>query len=431
MNNTKNEPEEEPGLRSPEITEIISRPPSWLLRWGASLMALIIVGLIVLSWVVRYPDVVQAPLYLTTARAPYLITPKINGRIRQILVHDNQAVRFGQTLAVMESSANYDEVKLLKIRVASLRETVFTGRIPSTFAIDNFTHLGELQPAFEVFNRTWTQMRTFTQRDYYQRRKQIINVELSTLATMTNKMQEQLAVLQKDMELGEMDFKSQKSLYNENVIPESDYRKANSQYLIKQLPFKQGEQTLLNIRSQISIKQNEMLELDKQYFELKSSFTQTFNTLNNLIGDWEINHLITAPAAGLVTAPLTLQTNQQVRVDSPVFFITPPGSVYYGIAKIPQQNSGKVKTGQKVIIKLAGYPFQEYGILLGVITEVTPLSESDNTYQSKIQLSRGLITSYQKRLQFRNGMVGIAEVVTDDVSLLNRILYNFRLALRS
>ena len=393
-------------------------------------MALVIAGLLTLSWLVKYPDVVQASMYLTTERAPYSVTPKVNGRIRQILVQDNQFIQSGQILAVMESSANFNDIELLRKRVEALRPSIAKGQVPTTFLITNLTHLGELQPAFEVFSRTWIQVKAFTQKDYYQHKKAIINSELSVLNDIINKMQEQLILLKQDAELGKAEFNSQRALYEKKVVAEIDYRKAASQYLAKQLPVKQEEQSLLNVSTQLSSKQNELIELDKQYLELHNSFIQAFNSLDNIISEWNINHLLIAPVAGFVTIPITLQTNQQVRSDSSVFFVTPQGSSYIGIAKIPQQNSGKVRSGQRVIIKLAGYPFQEYGTIRGVITEVTPLSESDNTYHSKILLPQGLNTSYKKHLHFRNGLVGTADIVTDNESLLNRIIYSFRIAIQ-
>lgn len=43
-------------LRSEEVQEILSAVPSWLIRYGISLIFVLVLMLIFLSWLIRYPD---------------------------------------------------------------------------------------------------------------------------------------------------------------------------------------------------------------------------------------------------------------------------------------------------------------------------------------------------------------------------------------
>jgi hypothetical protein len=44
-------------LRSEEVQEILTRVPHWLIRWGSVLIFTILLMLLLVSWIVKYPDI--------------------------------------------------------------------------------------------------------------------------------------------------------------------------------------------------------------------------------------------------------------------------------------------------------------------------------------------------------------------------------------
>ena len=67
-----------------------------------------------------------------------------------------------------------------------------------------------------------------------------------------------------------------------------------------------------------------------------------------------------------------------------------------GIAEIGTR-SGKVKTGQKVNIRLQNFPENEYGILRGIVTNVSlvPVQTGDAVYYAvEVSLPDNLVTTY-------------------------------------
>jgi hypothetical protein len=89
------------------------------------------------------------------------------------------------------------------------------------------------------------------------------------------------------------------------------------------------------------------------------------------------------------------------------------------------QRSGKVKPGQKVNIKLSGYPYLEYGMVRGVIKSKS-LVPSGDAYIIEIDLPDGLTTLYGMKLDFTQNMQGTAEIITEDIRLLQKIINPFR-----
>jgi HlyD family secretion protein len=87
--------------------------------------------------------------------------------------------------------------------------------------------------------------------------------------------------------------------------------------------------------------------------------------------------------------------------------------------------SGKVKTGQTVNIKFSSYPFLEYGMVKGIVKSKS-LVPSGVFYVLEIDLPDGLTTLYGKNLEFTQNMQGTAEIITDDLRLLQKIINPFR-----
>lgn len=67
----------------------------------------------------------------------------------------------------------------------------------------------------------------------------------------------------------------------------------------------------------------------------------------------------------------------------------------------PVQNSGKIKVGQKVNIRLANYPDREFGIIKGTIKAISLTPDKDGNLLINVSLPNGLQTSYKKQISFQ------------------------------
>ena len=91
--------------------------------------------------------------------------------------------------------------------------------------------------------------------------------------------------------------------------------------------------------------------------------------------------------------------------------------------------SGKIKSGQRVNIKVNGYPYMEYGTLQGIIRTIS-MVPNENNYAIEVDLTDGLKTNTGKILDFTGELTGLAEIITDDRSLFDRILSPLKYLLR-
>jgi hypothetical protein len=89
-------------------------------------------------------------------------------------------------------------------------------------------------------------------------------------------------------------------------------------------------------------------------------------------------------------------------------------------ALLPSARSGKVKVGMQAIIRLDGYPYQEFGVLNGEIRRIAVVP-AEQGYELEIAVPEDLKTSYGNPVLFRQEMQGVARIVTEKRSLLDRV----------
>jgi HlyD family secretion protein len=96
---------------------------------------------------------------------------------------------------------------------------------------------------------------------------------------------------------------------------------------------------------------------------------------------------------------------------------------------LPLQGAGKVKEGHLVNVKFENYPHMEYGMVRVEITNISlvPIALGENKgYILEVHFPNGLITNYGKDLAFGQQMQGTAEIITEDLRLLDRFLNPIR-----
>ena len=412
---------------SQEVEELIGDVPSWILRWGITMFFGLFLLLGFLSWFIHYPDLIKAPLTMTTAQAPQIVNAKIAGRLTKLFVKEGDIVKEKTTLAYLESTANHNEVLQLDSLINNSYAAVAKGELGHLQKIQTgFNHLGELQTAFQAFNQSYTSFASYLANGYFQKKKNMMASELLDMDNLQNRYLDQKNLYQKDYALATKEYQTHKTLANQGVETPLEINREESKYLNKQLPIKQIEQNLVSLNTQKTNKQKEIIELDKQLFEIRSGLQASFFTLKSAIDAWKTNYVLTSYTTGRVSFAQVLQEKQGLLAGQELFVIAPQKSELVGMVRVPQLNFGKVKAGQKVLIRFNGYPSAQYGWVEGKIESIAEVPAKDSSFLAKVLLPKGLKTTYNKDLNYKNGMSTQADIVTDDLRLLERIFYEIR-----
>ena len=416
-------------LRSEEVQDILTKVPHWMIRWGTVLIFVIIFMLFFVSWFIKYPDVVNTEIIITTNIPPEKIVSKSSGRIEAILLKDKSIVAKNSTLAIIENTANYKDVFLLKKIVDQYDINSPKKEFP--FALLKNTQLGEIESAFAVF-----------QKDYQaeQLNKDLQPFAVENRAQVSEKIQikERLEILQQQKVINESELQLQKNeiarfetLFNKGIISAQEMEAKKLGYLQAQKSYKSLLTSISQLRSSLidnsKLSQNSQISGTKEEVNLGRNMAQSFYQLKKVIKDWEMAYSLKSSVSGVVTFLQVWTENQTINVGDNVFSIIPDTkNGFVGKVKAPALNSGKIKVGQRVNIRLANFPDREFGVLKGKIKNISLVPDKDGNLLLDVALPDGLLTSYKKRIVFQQEMKGSAEIVTEDLRLIERILYQFK-----
>ncbi len=146
--------------------------------------------------------------------------------------------------------------------------------------------------------------------------------------------------------------------------------------------------------------------------------------IKDYINQWKAKYVMTAPTNGKFYVLPNIDNKVLVAANQSVFKIFSDEKSLIVAAAIPIQSSAGVAVGQQVLIKLDNYPHEEFGFLTARVTSISSLPVNE-TYIAKASLENGLVTTRKIKIQFKQGMSGVGEIITKDYSVLQRIFRQF------
>ncbi|RVU00437.1 HlyD family efflux transporter periplasmic adaptor subunit [Mucilaginibacter limnophilus] len=135
-------------------------------------------------------------------------------------------------------------------------------------------------------------------------------------------------------------------------------------------------------------------------------------------------YILIAINAGQVWFNGIVEENKLLASGQPVFFLCSNNEKFFGEVYIPPYSMGKVKVGQQVLVKLQSYAYEEYGMITGNVSYISEIPAKDGSFIAKIDFGSNKFSRLHKPVQLKYGMQADAEIVTDDTSILKRVLSN-------
>ena len=416
-------------IRSEEVQEILSFVPNWMIRWGNALFLFLIVLLLTLSWFVKYPDIVIAQAVITTAVPPQKEYAKTSGKIDTLFVVDAQKVVVNQPLAIIENTANYTDIFFLK----SVIDTITIQKQAFSFPLERMPilFLGNVETSYAIFENNYIQYILNLELDPFSNESIANKVTALELKRRLGNMQSQRELNKRELEFKQKDLKRSKLLFEKGVISAKEYETKQLEYIQTERSYKNMIASISQVREAISNskKTSKGTEISRirQEMTLFKSVIQSFNQLKKSMKDWEMQYVFKSKMNGTVSFLNYWSQNQTVLQGDLVFTIIPSeNSSFIAKLKTSAQNLGKVKIGQTVNIKLQNYSEYEFGVLKGIINNISEISNKDGFYTIDVSLPDKLITSYNKKIVFRQEMRGAAEIITEDLRLIERFFYQLK-----
>lgn len=418
-------------LRSEEFSEVLGWVPPWILRWGIMVLFGSVLILLGGSYLFKYPDVVEAEITVSTQTPPAYVLSKSAGRITRLYRTNGSSVVEGDLLAMIENPARSQDVLLLKERMEQWEASGYEPANGKRLFNGQSLQLGEIQSAYASFVSILTDYANFLKLDYYQRKSRSGTAQLNSLKDYYHIAQKQQKLSEQEQVIANRIYGRDSTLYTNNAMIAAEYDVSQRSYLQSLQSRESSKMSLNQISMQIEQNKENLLDIHRQALTEEQKYTVDLqNAIEQLrvqITSWEQRYLLTAPITGKLTFMSVWSDNQNVQSGESVFVIAPAKeSQPIGKALLPVQNSGKVKPGQKVNIRLNNYPDQEFGYVKGIVTNISPVPTAEGQYVVEVKLPEGLHTNYGKTLPMSREMKGSAEIVTEDLRVIERFIAPIR-----
>ena len=416
-------------IRSEEVQEILTAVPNWMIRWGNTLILFLLFLFLLMSYFIKYPDVIPTKIMVTTKIPPEKIFAKSSGKFDAFLVKDSDSVKAYQPLAVIENTAKYQDVLFLK----NILDTLTTDYSNFKFPIEKMPllFLGEVESAYAVFESNYTEYYLYKKLQPYKNDFSANKLSVTETKRRLQILIRQKNIYQKEIQYKKKDLERNRNLFKKGILSKREIEQKELDYLREQRAFQNLQSSISSLREGISnsnrsLKGNEIKKIQEENRMLKQVI-QSYNQLKKAIKDWQIRYVLQPTINGKVSLLDVYNETQSVRQGDLVFTIIPDKfGGYIGKIKAPIRNSGKIKIGQRVNIKLSNYPSEEFGMLQGTIKNISLISDKDGNYLIDVILPDDLETTYHKKLLFKQEMQGTAEIITEDLRLIERFFYQLR-----
>ena len=416
-------------LRSEEVQEVLSQTPNWMIRWGSLMILIIIIMVLSISYMIKYPDTIVSECTLTTSIPPQKIYARHSEKFEAIFIKDNEIVQENSPLAIIKNNARYEDVFYLKniLDTTSLRGDSFY------FPIDEIPilSLGDIATDYFLFENNYSDYILHTKLQPYKNEKQASIVSGIELQRRLNTVLGQKNIASTELELLKKDVNRYKTLFDKGVVSIQEYEN-------KKLGLLQAKGNYENLKVSISqIRESlEKLNTDSRVTEINKAkddisllqkVIQSFNQLKKSIKAWESQYVLISDIKGKVCFLNYWSVNQTVNSGDLIFTVVPvDDSKFLAKLNTPAMNSGKIKIGQKVFVKIHNYPDSEFGVLEGEISRISETPNENGEYLIDADLPSELITSYNKKVVFKQEMKGSSEIITEDLRLIERFFQQLR-----
>ncbi len=417
-----------------DVEALIGNPPSWTLRWGLTVLLLVFGLLVWIAYLVRYPDVVEARAVLTTQNPPIRLAAGASAKIAKLYVANGQVVQSGEILAVLENPARLRDVNVLD----SFLQTIIgqEGAANLGAELPKALQLGSLQASYADFFQRQKDLRYFLSQNINYLKITNLRKQIDEVALLNHSLARQEKILKEEVELALKNMQRDSTLLANNSLSKVEFERSQSEWLARrrELEALRSGTSLNNLRMQGM--QAQILDLQQVQSDGTSQklldFRSDAQRLKGEIDIWKQAYLLVAPVPGEVAFTKIWSEQQQVAAGTEVLAIVPKEGAgrIFAKALLPSLRAGKVKEKMAVNIRLDGYPYQEFGVLNGVVERIGAVP-NDQGYELEIALPDDLKTSYGNPISFRQEMQGMARIVTEKRSLLGRVLDKILAAFRS
>lgn len=412
-------------LRHEDVQEILGTPPSWIVRWGITVILLGVCVLFWVSWVVKYPDIIRAQVQVTTETPPVPVVARTTGYLSKLAVKDGDYVTKDTILVILQSTANYSDVFELDKKLHVLDS--LTPSVIDRFQPSVGLNLGDIQPSYSAFVQTLKEFQFKKEANFSAKTVNQLDAQIQNLERQIKGEKDKLEVANANLKAAKKRFMDKQAQYTHNDISRNELEDTKKEEYKVEIEIKNIKTTIDQLNGSILQIKNGILNVQQttqastatNYASLIEAVYQVKTSINR----WKQAYILTAPMSGKVSFFNDYWAqNQNIKEGDNVMAIVPAdGKGIVGLLAVPMAISGKVLENQRVVMKFDSYNYQEYGVVNGTISSKALIPNGQKMLSVRVNLTNGLTTSYGKTLTFDQQMLGSAEIISEDKRFVERL----------
>lgn len=415
---------------SEPVQEIMGSIPSWTIRWGITVISAVFALIVIGSCIIKYPQSLPSTISIISANPPSRLEARYAGIIDTIAVINGQTVQKGDLIVLLKTPAVYEDIQAVKKYVDldrgnSLLETA------ANPVFEKSLELGDLQDKWTEMCSLSKEYLLYCNLDQIGKKRILLSEQIKKNQEYLMTLHKQMALLEKDTRLQLFALQRDSILWSEGMTALAEYEVSQQAYLSKLSSLVSFEATIQSADFNMLMLEQGLNELDTQRRAEEDAFNRRFSKLTAdlmaQIATWTEMYAIVAPFDGVVSLHDFWGTGQHVDVGDALASVVPDLVVAVeGRMKVSSVGFGQIKKGQKVIVRLNGFPYIEFGILKGVISRISQVPEKmpdgSIVYNVEVSFPNGLESTYHKTLPFIQDMDGEAEVIIREQRLIEHFI---------
>lgn len=402
-----------------ELGNAVRRLPPLYTRVLVGAICLAVTGAIAWATFSKVDEVATANGEVAPATQVQPMRSLASGQLRTINVTEGKLVKQGDILVQLDPTQSVAEVQRLEKLTAQNRESL--ARLEAE-------RRGKVQAGSVLQN----ELLAARLREYRDRRA-AAEADASRQLSTIRSAQVQKSRLQKELAFANQKSQAMQSLASQGAVPRFDYfdiqnkvEGLQKEIAIQDQTIEQAQQAFQGAKNNASRleseRQSEILtQIDKQQQEL----TDLEGKLSQA-REQQKQSTIRAGVTGTVYNVKVAKTGAAVHAGDELLSIVPAGEELLVEAKVPNQDIGFIKMGMRVKVKLATFPYQEYGMLEGSVSKISPNAvnekEAGLVFPVQVKLKQHSVRVNGQEVSLTPGMAATAEIVTRQKTVLSFLL---------
>jgi HlyD family secretion protein len=415
-----------------ELGKAVRELPPLYTRLLAGTLSMLVFGAIGWAHFSKVDEVATAQGELVPSTQVRPVRALEGGIISEIRVKEGDRVQKGDVLLTQDPALNQAEVERLQKIAVAVRQDIARLKAESEGQTSTGTALQDqlLIARLREFDTRQAAAIADAQRQraaIAEARAQLVKLQgnLVNARTALKNAQEREASLRKLVD---------------GAIPRFDYLEAKDRLT-------EAEDRVNSLQQEVAAQQQAILQAEQAYqsaeqtsnrlgserqSEILSQLKQRQEELANVEGQLAQARLrtegqtITAPVSGKIYDVQTTLGERSVAPGQELLSILPDDGNLLLEVKVLNRDIGFISEGMRAKVKLATFPFQEFGTIEGEVVQISPNAIADRelgpVFETKVELKRKDIVVNGNPVELAPGMAATAEIVTRQRSVLTFLL---------